>query len=75
MKRLVSLLLLLALCLCALPALGEAAQPCYWQLTQVSVETASSGSVGPCEAATSAVPLDGLSPAEMMDRLDAAHTF
>ena len=37
MKRLVTLWLLLALCLTAALALGETAQPCYWQLTDVRV--------------------------------------
>ena len=57
MKRLVSVCLLMMLCLFALPALSETAQPCYWQLTDVSVAQVCDDKLGDAEVLTSAVPL------------------
>ena len=75
MKRLVSVCLLMMLCLFALPALSEAAQPCYWQLTDVSVAQVCDDKLGDAEVLTSAVPLPDLRPIDMISALSQGHTF
>lgn len=70
MKRLVSVCLLMMLCLFALPALSEAAQPCYWQLTDVSVAQVCDDKLGDTEVLTSAVPLPDL---RLIDMISRAH--
>ena len=75
MKRLVSVCLLMMLCLFALPALSEAAQPCYWQLTDVSVAQVCDDKLGDAEVLTSAVPLPDLKPIDMISALSPGHTF
>ena len=63
------------LCLFALPALSEAAQPCYWQLTDVSVAQVCDDKLGDAEVLTSAVPLPDLRPIDMISALSQGHTF
>ena len=75
MKRLVSIWLLLMACLLALPALGETAQPCYWQLTDVSVAQVCDNKLGDTEVSTSAAPLSDLKPIDMIGALSQGHTF
>ena len=75
MKRLVSVCLLMMLCLFVLPALSEAAQPCYWQLTDVSVAQVCDDKLGDAEVLTSAVPLPDLRPIDMISALSQGHTF
>ena len=75
MKRLVSVWLLMLLCLLALPALGETAQPCYWQLTDVSVAQVCDDKLGAAEVFTSAVPLSDLKPVDMIGVLSQGHSF
>ena len=75
MKRLVSVCLLMMLCLFALPALSEAAQPCYWQLTDVSVTQKALDALGPAAVSTNAEALADLKPIDMIEALSQPHTF
>ena len=75
MKRLVTLWLLLALCLTAALALGETAQPCYWQLTDVSVTQKALDALGPAAVSTNAEALADLKPIDMIEALSQPHTF
>ena len=75
MKRLVTLWLLLALCLTAALALGETAQPCYWQLTDVSVTQKALDALGPAAVSTNAEALSDLKPIDMIEALSQPHTF
>ncbi|MFR5786583.1 MAG: hypothetical protein ACLUHE_05380 [Christensenellales bacterium] len=73
MKRLVTLWLLLALCLTAALALGETAQPCYWQLTDVSVTQKALDTLGPAAVSTNAEALSNLKPIDMIEALSQPH--
>ena len=75
MKRFVTLWLLLALCLTAALALGETAQPCYWQLTDVSVTQKALDTLGPAAVSTNAEALSDLKPIDMIEALSQPHTF
>ena len=75
MKRLVTLWLLLALCLTAALALGETAQPCYWQLTDVSITQKALDALGPAAVSTNAEALADLKPIDMIEALSQPHTF
>ena len=75
MKRFVTLWLLLALCLTAALALGETAQPCYWQLTDVSVTQKALDALGPAAVSTNAEALSDLKPIDMIEALSQPHTF
>ena len=75
MKRLVTLWLLLALCLTAALALGETAQPCYWQLTDVRVTQKALDALGPAAVSTNAEALSDLKPIDMIEALSQPHTF
>ena len=78
--KLKSLLMFLALALtlllCATAAAdGATAVNCYWQLEEVRVETAASDRAGAPVATTDALPVSGLSAAQMVERMRGTSTL
>ena len=69
-----ALALMLLLCACA-AADSTAAVNCYWQLEEVRVETTASDRAGDIVATTDALPVSGLSAAQMVERMRGTHTL
>ena len=66
----------LALMLCVTAAAdGTQAVNCYWQLEEVRVETAASDRAGDIVAQTDALPVSGLSAAQMVEQMRGTHTL
>ena len=66
----------LALMLCVTAAAdGTQAVNCYWQLEEVRVETAASDRAGDIVAQTDALPVSGLSAAQMVEQMHKAISF